>query len=176
MQKVWELYEIATKIIEKLCENKCYHLGDNIIQQCYDYIRQRLEKDEFQALKKYDPKHHKKAKEKSYIHMLVSSRLIDFFNSAKHQRELLVMDSIREVESIEAPINDYNEILDNLLEELNSEEKTYLQYRYNDELSYKEIGAIFGLSHKQASKKVENIQIKLRKKLEKSNYSLEDIL
>jgi flagellin-specific chaperone FliS len=49
MKKVWKLYEIATEIIEKLCENKCYHLGDNIIHQCYDYIRQRLEKDDFQA-------------------------------------------------------------------------------------------------------------------------------
>ena len=87
------------------------------------------------------------------------------------------MDSIREVESSPAPeATDYDEILDEVIDELSFEEQTYLKYRYHDELSYKEIGDIFGLSHKQAAKKVENIQIKLRKKLEKMNYSLEDIL
>jgi len=177
MQKVWELYAIAVGIIEKLCYNKCSHLTIvDVIEECQDYIKGRLENNEFQALKNYDANHEKGAKAESYLYMLISSRLIDFFNSAKHQRELSVIDSIREVESIETEPNDYSEILDELIEELTYEEQTYIQYRYNDELSYKEIGAIFNLTEKQSAKKVENIRIKLRKKLEKSNHTLEDIL
>jgi len=176
MQKVWELYAIAVKIIEKLCTNKCRHLSFDIIDECNDYIKRRLENNEFQALKNYNPNHEKEAKAESYIYLLISSRLIDFFNSSKHQRELSVMDSIREVESIETEPNDYNEILDDVIGQLSYKEQTYIQYRYTDELSYKEIGAIFNITEKQAMKKMENIRIKLRKKLEKTNHSLEDIL
>jgi len=175
MQKVWELYTIALGIIEKLCHNKCSHLTiSDIVQECQDYIKGRLENNEFQALKNYDPT--RGAKESTYLHMVIGRRIIDFFNSAKHQRELFVMDSIREVESTEAEPTDYDEILDDVIEELSFEEQTYLKYRYKDELSYKEMGKTLGMSDKQAAKKVENVQIKLRKKLEKLNYSLEDIL
>jgi RNA polymerase sigma factor (sigma-70 family) len=176
MQKVWELYAISVKIIEKLCTNKCYHLGFDMVEDCNDYIKRRLEKNEFQALKNYDPNHEKKAKAESYLYLLISSRLIDFFNSSKHQRELSLGDSIREVESIEAESNDYNEILERVIGELTYQEQTYIQYCYNDELSHKEIGAIFNITEKQASKKLENIRIKLRRKLKKTNQSLEDIL
>ena len=174
MQKVWELYAIATTIINKLCQNKCYHLGSSIVEECYDYIRMRLENNEFQALKNYDPT--KGAKESTYLYTLIGSRLIDFMNSAKHQRELSSEDSIRNSYTTEDEPNDYDKILNNVIETLTFEEQTYLQYRYNDELSYKEIGAIFNITHKQASKKVENIQIKLKHKLKKENYTLEDIL
>jgi RNA polymerase sigma factor (sigma-70 family) len=176
MQKVWELYAIAVTIIEKLCKNKCQHLSFDVIDECNDYIKRRLENNEFQALKNYDPKHSKQAKASSYLHMLISSRLIDFFNSAKYQREFSSEDSINNSYHIEDEANDYSDILENVIDLLSFEEQTYIQYRYNDELSYKQIGDIFGITHKQASKKVENIQIKLRKKLEKTNYTLEDIL
>ncbi len=174
MQKVWELYAIAVTIIEKLCTNKCRHLSFDVIDECQDYIKRRLEKNEFQALKNYDPT--KGAKESSYLHMLISSRIIDFFNSAKKEREISSEDSISNSFTLEDEVNDYSEILENLMESLTFEEQTYLQYFYNDELSYKEIGQIFGITDKQASKKVENIQIKLKRKVKKLDYRLEDIL
>jgi RNA polymerase sigma factor (sigma-70 family) len=175
MQKVWELYTIAITIIEKLCHNKCSHLKIiDIVQECEDYIKGRLENNSFQTLKNYDP--NRGAKESTYLYMVISRRIIDFFNSAKYQRELSVMDSIREVESTQTEQNDYNEILDEVIKELSFEEQTYLKYRYKDELSYKEIADIFDKTNKQVAKKVENIQIKLRKKLKKRNYTLEDIL
>lgn len=174
MQKVWELYAIAVTIIEKLCTNKCRHLSFDVIDECQDYIKRRLEKNEFQALKNYDPT--KGAKESSYLHMLISSRIIDFFNSAKKEREISSEDSISNSYTLEDEVNDYSEILENLMESLTFEEQTYLQYFYNDELSYKEIGQIFGITDKQASKKVENIQIKLKRKVKKLDYRLEDIL
>lgn len=174
MQKVWELYAIAIKIIDKLCTNKCRHLSFDVIDDCQDYIKRRLENNEFQALKNYDPS--KGAKESTYLHLLISSRLIDFFNSAKKEREISSEDSISNSYTLEDEVNDYEEILEPVLETLTYEEQTYLQYRYKDELSYKQIGSIFGITHKQASKKVENIQIKLKRKLEKASYRLEDIL
>ena len=177
MQKVWELYEIAVKIIEKLCQNKCSHLTViDIVEEFQDYIKNRLVNNEFKELEKYDPNHKSRATANTYLHTLISSRLIDFFNSTKHQRELLVMDSIREVEDVQSEPNDYDKILDGVISELSFEEQTYLKYRFKDELSFKQIGKIFNITHKQASKKIENIKIKLRKKLEKLNYSLEDIL
>lgn len=177
MQKVWELYAIATKIIKKLCENKCSHLSiTDVVEECQDYIKRRLENNEFQALKNYDPNNAKGAKEETYLHMLISSRLIDFFNSAKKEREISSKDSISNSYTIEDEVNNYNEILEDVLEELTFEEQTYIKYRYTDELSYKEIGNIFGITHKQASKKVENIQIKLKNKFQKSGLTLEDIL
>jgi len=176
MQKVWELYAIAIKIIEKLCTNKCIHLSFDVIQDCQDYIKRRLENNEFQALKNYDPNNAKGAKESTYLHMLISSRLIDFFNSSKKEREISSEDSISNSYTVEDEVNDYDEILEPILETLTYEEQTYLQYRYNDELSYKQIGDIFGITHKQASKKVENIHLKLKRKLEKTGLTLEDIL
>ena len=176
MQKVWELYAIAIKIIEKLCTNKCRHLSFDVIDECQDYIKRRLENNEFQALKNYDPNNAKGAKESTYLHMLISSRLIDYFNSAKKEREISSEDSISNSYTLENEVNDYDEILEPVLETLTYEEQTYLQYRYNDELSFKQIGDIFGITHKQASKKVENIQIKLKRKLEKEDYRLEDII
>ncbi len=87
MKKVWELYAIAITIIEKLCRNKCSHLSIiDVIEECQDYIKKRLEKDSFQALKNYDPT--KGAKESTYLHTLIASRLIDFFNSSKKKREI----------------------------------------------------------------------------------------
>lgn len=174
MQKVWELYAIAVTIIEKLCTNKCRHISIDLIEECNDYIKRRLENNEFQALKNYDPT--RGAKESTYLHMLISKRIIDFFNSAKKEREISSEDSISNSYTLEDEVNDYNEILEDVVETLTYEEQTYLKYRYTDELSYKEIGNIFGITHKQASKKVENIQIKLRRKLEKLGFSLEDIL
>ena len=175
MQKVWELYALAVRIIKKLCTNKCSHLTiTDIVEECQDYIKRRLENNDFQALKNYDPT--KGAKETTYLHTLISSRLIDFFNSAKKEREISAEDSISNSYTIEDEVNDYSEILENVIKTLTYEEQTYIKYRYSDELSYKEIGNIFGITDKQASKKVENIQKKLRRKLEKLDYSLEDIL
>ena len=177
MKRVWKLYEIAVEIIKKLCENKCSHLTIvDIVEECQDYIKTRLINNEFQELKNYNPNHQKKATEETYLHTLIASRLIDFFNSSKHQRELSSESSISNRYTTENEPTDYNEILEDVVESLSYEEQTYIQYRYKEELSYKEIGAIFGITHKQASKKVENIQIKLRKKLEKENYTLKDIL
>jgi len=174
MQKVWELYAIAIKIIEKLCTNKCQHISFDLIEECQDYIKRRLENNEFQALKNYDPT--KGAKESSYLHMLISSRIIDFFNSAKKEREISSEDSISNSYTLDDEVNDYDKILETLLETLSSEEQTYLKYFYIDELSYKEIGNIFRITHKQASKKLENIRKKLKRKVAKSNYRLEDII
>ena len=177
MQKVWKLYAIAITIIEKLCTNRCSHLTIiDVIEECQDYIKRRLENNEFQALKNYDPT--RGAKESTYLHTLISSRLIDFFNSAKKDRELSSESSINNssYERAEELEGDVKEIIDSFTEQLSFEEQTYLQYRYNDELSHKEIANIFGISEKQASKKLENIQIKLKRKLEKANYSLEDII
>lgn len=175
MEKVWELYALATGIINKLCKNKCFHLGESIVEECYDYLRMRLEKNEFQALKNYDPS--KGAKETTYLYMLVSSRIIDFMNSSKHQRELIADDSINErseeLDSVEA---DVMEIAQKLLSMLKYEEQTYFKYRYVDELSYQEIGDIFDLTAKQASKKLENIKNKLKTKAQKAGLRLEDIL
>ena len=174
MQKVWELYAIAVTIIEKLCTNKCRHLSFDVIDECSDYIKRRLENNEFQALKNYDPT--KGAKESSYLHMLISSRIIDFFNSAKKEREISSEDSISNSYTLEDEVNDYSEVLESILDTLNFEEQTYIKYRYTDELSHKEIGSIFGITHKQASKKLENIIKKLKRKLKKTDYRLEDIL
>ena len=175
MKKVWELYDIAITIIEKICQNRCSHLTiADVVEECQDYIKRRLEKNEFQALKNYDPT--KGAKESTYLHTLIGSRVIDFFNSSKKKREISSEDSIRDSYTLDAEINDYDEILESVLEDLTYEEQTYLKYFYKDELSHKEIGDIFDMTHQQASKKVENILRKLRTKLKKSNYSLEDIL
>jgi len=175
MQKVWKLYQIATPIIDKLCQNKCYHLGLSIVEECRDYIKMRIERNEFQALKNYDPT--KRAKESSYLHMLISCRLIDFMNSEKHQRELIADDSIKDrSEEVHHPEADVSEIAEKLLAELSFEEQTYFKYRYVDELSHKEIGSIFNMTDKQASKKLENIHKKLKKQQKKAGLTLEDIL
>ena len=173
MKKIWELYIIAISIIKKLCERKCHHLGRDGMEMCYDYVVRRLEKNEFQSLKNYDSS--RGVKESTYLHMLISSRIIDFFNSSTYQREFSDIDSIRD-KTIETTINDYAEILNDIFNTLTYEERSYLKYRYNDELSYKEIGKIFMITDKQASKKLENIQIKLKKKLLSFGLSLEDIL
>jgi RNA polymerase sigma factor (sigma-70 family) len=176
MQKVWELYAIAITIIEKICRNKCSHLTiTDVIEECQDYIKKRLEKDSFQALKNYDPT--KGAKESTYLYTLISSRLIDFFNSAKKEREISSESSItnKSYEESELPA-DVEDILERFTSQLSFEEQTLLQYRYNDELSYREIGAIFGMTHKQASSKIEKIQLKLRKKMKKAGLSFEVII
>ncbi len=175
MDKVWELHAMATKLIKKICKYKCFHLGVDTVENCYDYIVRRIELNDFQALKNYDPS--KGAKESTYLHMLIGSRLIDFFNSAKQKREISNEDSINNNVTLDKEPSDYKEILDDFVSsELTFEEQTYLHYRYNDELSYKEIAAIFGEGAKQSSKRVENIQKKLRRKLEKANYSFEDLI
>jgi len=176
MQKVWELYAIAVTIIEKLCTNKCRHLSFDVIEECQDYIKRRLEKNEFQALKNYDPNNSKGAKEETYLHMLISSRLIDFFNSAKKDEEFKRKIPNNVMLHIEDEVNDYDKVLKPLLEALSDEEKTYIKYRYTDELSYKEIAKILKITHTQASKKVENIQIKLKRGLQKVGLTLEEII
>lgn len=174
MEKVWELYSIARKIIEKLCNKKCFHYGNDKIEDCQDYIARRLENNNFQALKNYDAG--KGAKASTYLHIVVSSRIIDFFNSAAHKREFSDEDSISNSHDTEVMHNDYSDILDPFVSELTFEEQTYLQYRYNDEMSYKEIAGIFGIEEKQASKKVENIQKKLKRRLDNSGYDFKDII
>jgi len=177
VQKVWELYAIAVTIIEKLCRNKCIHLSiTDIIEECQDYIKRRLENNEFQALKNYDPT--RGASEDTYLYMVISRRIIDFFNSAKKDRELSSEDSIRSSSYQEAePLEgDVSEIVEEIVETLTFEEQTYIKYRHTDELSYQEIGDIFGMTAKQAAKKIENIQIKLKRKLKKMGLTLEDII
>ncbi|HHH37204.1 MAG TPA: sigma-70 family RNA polymerase sigma factor [Epsilonproteobacteria bacterium] len=173
MEQIWKLYAKATETINRLCNKHCYHLGTETIEECSDYIKRRIESNDFQALRQYDPD--RGAKAETYLYMVVSKRIIDFFNSAKQKRELSSESSINnsyteEEEGVES------EVLDEMIGMLSDEEQTYLQYRYYDRLSYKEIGAIFGLTHRQAAKKVENIQIKLRKRFEKENYRFEDFI
>lgn len=175
MKKVWELYAIAVTIIEKLCHKHCSHLSIvDVTEECKDYIRMRLESNTFQALKNYDPT--RGAKEETYLHMVVSRRIIDFFNSSKKNRELFVIDSIREEHIPNRELDDYSEILDKITQNLSFEEQTYLKYLYIDELSYQEIGDILGLTRKQIYKKFENLHKKLKTRAIKLGYTLEDIL
>ena len=173
MQKIWDMYIIARELIEKLCKKKCYHLGVNTIEACYDYIQRRLEKDEFKEFKNYDSN---KSKESTFLYTVISSRLIDFFNSASKKREIFDEVSISNSYYIEDKPNDVKEIIDKFIIQLSYEEQTYLQYFYNDGRSAKEIGDIFLLTPKQVAKKIENIQIKLKRKFTKANYSFEDII
>jgi RNA polymerase sigma-70 factor (ECF subfamily) len=179
MKDIWKLYKLALLIIEKICKDKCFYLSIvDIVEECQDYIKTRLESNNFQALKNYDPT--RGAKETTYLYTLISSRLIDFFNSAKRKKEIHIESKNSLVISIidERDNNSLN--LDNILEKITSdlkaEEKTLLKLRYTDELSYKEIGEIIGKTHKQVASKIEKILLKLRKKAQKEGLKLEDIL
>lgn len=200
--KIWELYALAKKIIAKVCKNKCYHYGERKIDSCNDYIERRLESNDFQVFKDYDVNHEKKASASTYLHMIISQRLIDFLKSAKERYEIpfqnfrgsnegneISSDEISDIlendgeydspDSInpeEDGFHDEDGILSDVVSELSYSEQLLLQYRYDKELSYKEIGSCMNMEHKHASKKIENIQKKLKRKLEKLGYTLEDIL
>ena len=174
MNKVWELYALAKEIMAKLCKNKCYHYGQDKIEACTDYVADRLERNELQALKNFDDS--KGASESTYLHMLVGSRIIDFFNTATHRRETANEDSITHSYQEVAEVTDYAEILDKVIFDLTPKEQTYVKYRFYDELTPKEIAGILGIESKKVSKTLENIQIKLKRRLEKLDYSLKDII
>ena len=177
MKKVWELYALAITIIEKLCRNKCSHLSIiDIIEECQDYIKMRLENDDFQALKKYDPT--KGAKESTYLYTLISSRLIDFFNSAKKKWEISSESSINNISYKEEYKleSDVEDILDRFIQQLKDEERLLLKYRYKDELTPKEIADILNQTNRQVSNRLEKIQLKLKNRMKKAGFKLEDIL
>ena len=101
----------------------------------------------------------------------------DFFNSTKKKREISSESSISNRSYEESKLeNDVEEILEQFISQLSFEEQTLLKYRYTDELSYREIGDTMGMTHRQASSKIEKIQIKLKKRMQKAGFRLEDIL
>ncbi len=66
MKDIWKLYKLALPIIEKICKDKCFYLSIvDIVEECQDYIKTRLESNNFQALKNYDPT--RGAKETTYL-------------------------------------------------------------------------------------------------------------
>ena len=172
MKIIWKLYEEAIKIVTKLCMNKCA----SRVHRCEDYIRDRIERNDFKALKNYVT--NRGAKSTTYLHMLVNSRLIDFVNSAKERDEILYDPSI--IDESNPKEDTYTmldkAILDKAIEALSSKDKLYLQYQYVDELSHKEIATIEGETSKYVSNYLGRIYKKLEKILEKGNYTLEDLL
>ena len=177
MKKIWELYQKATEIIKKLCQRKC----SGREERCEDYIKERLERNDFKSLKNYDTNHKKGATASTFLHILLNSRLIDFVNSASERKEKLYDPSIIEVDSQDARENIAQntietEILDKAIESLNDKDKLYLKFRYKDELSYLEIANIVGGTSKNVSNHIGKVHAKLKKDLEKKNYRLEDLL
>ena len=178
MEKVWQLYLEAIEVIEKKCQNKCYHLGYNVIQECIDYIKDRLINNDFKDLKRYNPNHKSGAKPTTYLHTLIRDRLIDFFNSAKKRREFSAKDSISNGSYKDEEAIDYEtiELIKDIIQELSFEEQVYIQYKYYDGLSHEEIGRVFNKTRKQVDKKIENIKIKLKRKLKKIGLDLKDLV
>jgi len=177
MEKVWELYQQATEIIKKLCQRKC----SGREERCEDYIKDRLESNNFKTLKNYDPNHQKGATASTFLHIVVNSRLIDFVNSATERREKTYDPSIIDVDSQDARENIAQntietEILDEAIYSLNDKDKLYLKFCYEDELSPAEIADIVGGTAKNVSNHIGRVHAKLKKILEAKNYTLEDLL
>jgi len=112
------------------------------------------------------------------LHTLIRDRLIDFFNSAKKRREFSAKDSINNSSYKDEESIDYEtiELIKDIIQELSFEEQVYIQYKYYDGLSHEEIGRVFNKTRKQVDKKIENIKIKLKRKLKKIGLDLKDLV
>jgi RNA polymerase sigma factor (sigma-70 family) len=180
MKKVWKLYTLALTITERLCRNNCYHLSIlNTFEECQAHIKGWLKNDNFQSLKSYNPK--KGAKKITYLYTLIGSRLIDFCNSSKIKKEFSIEGNNSLVftisyDDLEIDHLDLNTILKKITSDLTFEERTLLKYRFVDELTYIEIGDIFGKRAKKISSRIERILLKLRLEAKESGLYLESIL
>ena len=172
---IWELYSICSKTIDKLCKFKFYYLDNHLYANCYDYLIARIENNEFQALRNFDK--NKGMTKETYINMLVSCRIIGFSNLARFRKEIVCdIHCISELEEYTIENKNDMNIIYSFLNELSDEEKTYIEYYFYKEISYKEIGEKFNISTRLACKRINNITMKLKKKLEKNNLTLYDIL
>jgi RNA polymerase sigma factor (sigma-70 family) len=177
MPKLWDLYKKATTLIDRLCFNKCQHLISEAVESCRDYIRERLERDDFQALKNYDPS--KGTKDTTYLYMLISSRLIDFIY--KRKREIPTNSSMREC-------IDENDALAKMLEEeksttiqdvfsqLKESEMKLIQLFHLYKLSHEVIGRKLNISAKESSKRTVKARKRLEFLLDKAGCNIKDIL
>lgn len=170
--KIWELYVLAQKIIERECLSKAYAYGHNTIEDCIDYVHRRMLLNEAKVLKNYDES---KSSTGTYLYKFVATKIIDFFNSsAQKHRVYLNEDSINNRPGAEVEFNDYNKLMEEIFAILKPKEKTYIIEFYFNELSAKEISAAYKVdTPKQVSKTLENARNKLKRKL---GYKLEDIL
>ena len=183
MQKIvptlWDLYEKATTLIDRLCVNKCHHLVANAIEGCRDYIRERLEKNEFQALKNYDPS--KGVKDTTYLYMLISSRLIDYMNSAQRKRESAYGSSISDIDESTSTLDtllqeEQSEAIQEVFSQLKESEMNFIQMFHLSKLSHEVIGRKLNISTKESSKRTVKARNRLEFLLDQAGYNIKDIL
>lgn len=170
--KIWDLYSLAQKIIDKECLSKAYAYGHNTIEDCIDYVHRRMLLNKANVLKNYDES---KSAEGTYLYKFVATKIIDFFNSAPQKnRVYLNEDSINDRPDEEIEFTDHSKIMEEIFAILKPKEKSYIIEFYLNELSAKEISNEYRVdTPKQVSKALESARNKVKRKL---GYTLEDIL
>jgi RNA polymerase sigma factor (sigma-70 family) len=176
---LWELYSMAGDRAEKICKKRLYNLGTIAIEECVDYIKSKLEKDNFKLLRDFNID---KSSITTYLFLIINSKFKDFIkirNGKKRKsiQESIVSDNATYVEDKNLNF-DYmaQKILEDVISTLTTEEKLILRFRFSDELKYKEIGAILNKTDKQIAKKVGQIIKKLKKRFKERGYNGDDFL
>ena len=170
--KIWDLYTLAQDIIQRRCKDKCFHYGFETIEDCKDYVVRRMLHNKANVLQKFDGS---KSSETTYLYTFVSSKIIDFFNSAaQKKRGFFNEDSINNMPDETVQEEDYSEIMEQIFSLLSPKETLYMKLFYLEGYSAKEIEQNVGRhTAKQINKILEGTRNKLKKTL---GYSLEEIL
>ena len=155
------LVEIAYKKTEEICKWRCYK-GDMQIERCFNYVLERMINNNFHELRQYDSK--RGAKETTYLHTLIYSRVVDFFNSKKEREYSEYSCENSYFENIIEDSSEDDGFLEEFVDRLSALEKTILKY-FEDGYNSVEIGSFLNLTSKQILKKRENIRLKLKREM-----------
>lgn len=131
--------------------------------------------NQYQSLKNYD--HSKGTSPKTYLNMLVASRIKDFLNSAPIRREFVNEYSINNSVQENHREDNFTEIKEVIFSLLSDKEALYIEEFYLNSKTAKELASIYGVyTDIQILKILENARKKLKPKLQKMGYELEDLL
>jgi len=168
MTTVWSLYQLSIDYTKKLCSKRCYDLRD----ECQEYLLERISRNDMARLKSF-----KGISSKStFAYVIVNNLIKDFLKTKKSvvsYDEMSYTSLCEESDSIEDQLikeHDKKQVKI-ALKRLDKEDQLIIKLRYFDEYRVCEVATVFEKTPKQISKKIEMIKNRLKKILNREDFS-----
>lgn len=153
MDTIWKLYEHIKRYAGIFCSQKCFE----ILEECKDYILDKVTKDDMKKLKSFKGL----SNEKTFAYVLVKRLLIDFLRRENKKLPFNENIAIEDETFKEVEIDRLNLALNRL----DLEDRVILKLRFFDEYNPSEIAELFNTTSLKISKRIQKLKERLKKEL-----------
>lgn len=139
-----ENYQLVEQIIKRLCCKNFYSKSEILNDECFYYILNKLKMDKYDSTRGMSLK--------SYLYLVVNSRIIDFYRHNKNKKVVAFNEEFVYNSNIEDKKKDSYIDLEYAIKSLTSQEQVIIKNFYYYGLTIKEIAKTIDIDERNTSK------------------------